>query len=94
MSLLELIDSIQLAKEEIKNSSEWKDERLILSLSNASCLALRVSKNGKAIADLLTDSTQEIEATQASKADILAPIKKALQIIKTEFHHSNVRGAK
>jgi hypothetical protein len=94
MSLFVSINSIQQAKEEIQNSSEWKGKKLILSLPNASCFTLSTSKNGKPIADLLTDSVQEIEATQASKADILAPIKKTMQIIKTEIHHSKVRGSK
>jgi hypothetical protein len=94
MSLLVLINSIQQVKAEIQNSAEPKAEELIFTLSNISCFALRVSKNGEAIAGLLTDSIQEIESTQPSKADILAPIKKSLQIIKTEFHRSSVRGLK
>lgn len=94
MSLLVLINSIQQVKAEIQNSAEPSAEKLIFSLCNISCSALNVSKNGEAIADLLTDSIQEIESSQASKADILAPIKKSLQIIKAEFHRSNVRGSK
>lgn len=94
MSILTLVDSIQLVKEEVRNSKELKPVGLVSNLCAINLQAKKDSGSSEEISTLICESVSWLIANPENRVAILAPINKALEILKAEFNPSSVRGSK